>query len=620
MNPKNTIQTSNIDIMPLVNLDTLHPYSRYGLAVALTTSILEQSRKGTQINPTEVSSEKIDNILADEDLIKTVLIKELENCLNHSVVDFESFIVDDKDLKKGNVDTANPHTSSWVSASQLLEDVVSGKRQIGKFGRDYACYVMVNNKTNPIKEGLCVLEALKNTKKSIFSTKSKSVVISKQLSSDGRYNFVLKASSFPFVQKVSVGGEQEEDARATLFEIACGMITTLTAYKPAVFYKPYKIQDWSHYCVIPDIELDMLCRFVAVFIEMFNEFLQDDENSMQFKYVIKSSGDKKNQASLIRAGITKRNFDPSLQINNHTLAVNIYATLKDVIFNIKDRQEVRRVEKFYEEMLHSLANSSLYVIPSNGGGFKVSKINDTMISMFDQNKHFAKLLKQLSSTERSFSKKEQPSGERAILYKSDEEYKGQYQMLFSQLLERFDWWSLKRFLSVKASYPTLFNIILKEMILMNFGSKLKSLPKEGLSSFPVDIAEAAIESISAIGGWAHKSSATPKGSTNDTKKMAQKKIERLLKIESIIRNSKTSLELLSNAFSTISRMRNWTVPKEGKLAMNLISLKKLPLEEAKLLIIAYMWLTPEWTEKEKLEDEQLPEINDTDNHTEVKGE
>jgi hypothetical protein len=597
MNSNNTIQTPHIDF------ETFHPYSLYGLAVAVTRKILGDDSKDL-INPTNVSLEKIENLLMDEELIKAALIEELEHCVSHSIVDFKPFLVDEKDLKKGNVDTANPHTSSWVSSSQLREDVANKRRQTAKVGRDYACYVMVNDKTDPIREALCILEALKNTKNSIFSTEIGSVKISKDLSSTGRYSFVLKASSFPFVQKTSIGGEVESDAKSTLFEIACGMITTLTAYKPAVFYKPYKSKSWSHYCVIPDMNLNMLCRFVSIFIEMCNGFLIDSKDSMELKYVIKKSSEKeKGQAVLIRAGITKRNFNPALQINNHTLAVNVYVTLQSVISDTKERSGFSNEEltHFYDEMLHELGHSLLYVIPANGVGFKVSKINDTLISVFDRNKKFGKLVEQLSSTERIFSleKKQPPTGEKVILYSTEDEYKGQYQMLLSHLLEQFDWWSFKRFLSVKASYPTLFNILLKEMALMKFGTILKDLPEEGLRSFPNDIAEATIDSFTAIGGWMHKSSATPKGTKMERRKMAQKKVERLLNIESIIRNAKTSQDLFNNAFSTVTRMRNWPVPSEGSLAMKLINLGKIPLEEAKSLLLGYMWLTPEWTEAEK---------------------
>lgn len=191
-----------------------HPYSRYGLAIAI------------------LQAELLDE--ASEDILREALALSIEDGMGH----FRMRTFDDPQH-------TNELTFAPVRRSELLEDgnLVQSAGLASKGLYLYPSIVTIDGGAkDTFKNAVLILKALR-AKKS-FS------------------NAVELSRSFaPTTAKINNGTASQTPPKGTLLEAACTIITTLTPLKPAFWPRLNTV-------IIPDLELPDLLQFIGLFHSM----------------------------------------------------------------------------------------------------------------------------------------------------------------------------------------------------------------------------------------------------------------------------------------------------------------------------------------------------------------
>jgi hypothetical protein len=293
---------------PLYNL--AHPYSRYGLAVALV-----RLDKWMSFEEVETASKK--------DLIE-ILIQEIESGLNN--FRFETF---------DNPETAEELRFVSIKLEKLRQDksLVQGKlSEIGK----YLVPTIVTtdgDAKNTFENAEKIINDLRN---------------GEELSSI----YILSRSFAPTTSKINNGVKSQRPPETTLFEATCSIITAVTEIKPASWIAT------RNTVIIPDLPLGELKGFV----ELFSAMLSSDANSNQLTAKVK----KAKESNLEKIDNKKTKFEyqrPPIFSGNYPFAPRNSAFGAVGLLAAIGRWAVRAEEENWaEKVLKSLEGKPLYVI------------------------------------------------------------------------------------------------------------------------------------------------------------------------------------------------------------------------------------------------------------------
>jgi hypothetical protein len=202
----------------------IHPYSRYGLAVALFEAQMSLEDL-TQKNVAEV------------------LVKAIEAGL-------ENFRLKTDD---------NPQTANVLRFFSIKKkDLLSNADLVQSAG--------LANK------GIYISPSIVTTDKDASKTFNSILKISEQLEKGSKINSRMNSSrSFaPTTKKINNGVSSQTPPKATLFESACAAVTTLTPIKPSAWI------DERNTITIPDLSINELMDFIELFQLMLADSLKDN--------------------------------------------------------------------------------------------------------------------------------------------------------------------------------------------------------------------------------------------------------------------------------------------------------------------------------------------------------
>ena len=211
----------------------VHPYSRYGLAIALNEA---------QISLEELTSENVAEVLA----------RAIETGL-------ENFRL----MTDDNPETSEILRFRYIKKEELFQNA-NLVQSIGLANKGiYIAPPIITTDSdakNTFNSSISIVESLK----------TKSPITSK---------ISFSRSFAPTTAKINNGVSSQTPPKGTLFESACSAITTLTPLKPASLVNLSKKEgkvEFRNVAIIPDLPLDELLDFIELFQRMLIDSLKEN--------------------------------------------------------------------------------------------------------------------------------------------------------------------------------------------------------------------------------------------------------------------------------------------------------------------------------------------------------
>lgn len=211
----------------------VHPYSRYGLAIALFEA---------QILPDELTQENVSDIL----------IKAIESGM-------ENFRLATDD---------NPQTAEVLRFKQIKkDDLLKNPNLVQSAG--------LANQGKYIAPSVVTTDG--DAKGTFDNAKDIVELLRRNTSLDKTQE--LSRSFAPTTSKINNGKSSQTPPKGTLFECACNLITTLTPIKPASLINLSKKEgkvEFRNVVLIPDLPISELMDFLDLFQRMLNDSLKEN--------------------------------------------------------------------------------------------------------------------------------------------------------------------------------------------------------------------------------------------------------------------------------------------------------------------------------------------------------
>ncbi|MBR8732347.1 hypothetical protein IX339_001816 [Porphyromonas levii] len=337
--------------------------------------------------------------------------------------------------------------------------------------------------------------------------------------------------------------------KASREQQAYGMITTLTPLKPAIQLKG------ENYCILPDLPVDELVEFIAIFDKMRHQRL--DSGAMYGRFVTKG---KKYSRPQIYGG----NF-PNAPKSRTMCAIALLGAIGEFA---KEGEYSERAER----VLESLKGCTLYLIkygsaqPFAYNSHVVELAKEHRLSSIVDSLYYSKLYKALKRKE------------------NDEDY-DHFDLYASRFLQQFTRPYFQDFISLKATYPSD-----TKPLFTTYFNKMESLSQEVISS------------AATFGWWlnrtayfvAKKEIDTTREVSEDEKNnlLFQIKAKILVEFESTIYSAKTADELLAYVATRTGRIAKGDIPSEAKLFIEQVLSGDIELSVAKNVLIVFLRLNP----------------------------
>jgi hypothetical protein len=387
---------------PLYNL--AHPYSRYGLAVALV-------RLDKWMNFEDIET------VTKKDLIE-ILIQEIESGLSN--FRFETF---------DNPETAEELRFVPIKFEKLQQNKSLVQGKLSEIGKYLAPTIVTTD-----GDAKSTFENAENIISDLRDGEKLSSI------------YTLSRSFAPTTSKINNGRGSQSPPKTTLFECACSIIATLTEIKPASWIAT------RNTVIIPDLPLDELKEFV----ELFGKMIVDEANSNQMTAKVKKATesnsektDNKKEKSLYhRPPIFNGNY-PFAPRNSAFGAVGLLAAIGRWAVRAKE-------ESWAEKVLNSLAGKPLYVI-SYDKIFQVQfshhvinlAIKDKLSTLIDKLAFDTKLYSEIENDEKKKERWKIPNYQL-------------FDLMTNRFLQLFDKPTFRDFLAFRAEYASEVNILFEE--------------------------------------------------------------------------------------------------------------------------------------------------------------
>ena len=502
-----------------LDLPLAHPYARYGLAVAM----LQSSLNFKQLNETN-----------------------LRDALAHSIeVGLEHFR-----MRTGD----NPaHTRLLEFAEIKMEDLQSDATLVQSAGL--------------AAKGIYIFPTIVTTDGNAKDTWKNAIEVVKKLRADSSFESREKFSrSFaPTTAKINNGTGSQTEPKGSLLEIACALITTLTPIKPAAW-------PGQNTVIIPDLPIDELRDFVALFEQMSNTKLDGDLMQARLKEVkpIDETKPKRATKKPSKDAVPKSEYRrPRLHSGNYPFAPRDAGTFGAVglLGAIGRWANEANETQWAAQVLAGIAGQPLYIVSYD----KISQVrfghhivglalSGELSKMVDALWRDTKLYADLDS---AMIRHDTPA----------------YQLFYlqtSRFLQSFSAPAFADFLAARAEYPPELRPLFEEYF--------KDMEKE------------IVQSAGALGQWLNRTAyfvadGEVEATAGDRRgKVAKTKAKILVEFESAAMSAKNAVDMLFRISTRCGRLLQDDAPADAKRFMDATATGEINEEDAKHLLIAYMRL------------------------------
>lgn len=374
----------------------------------------------------------------------------------------------------------------------------------------------------------------------------------------------LTMSVFPMSSKFNNGKKSQSTPKAFLTEVACTAITTTTPYKPCLTYRKFKggKTERSNTAIIPDLPLDKMIKFIALFKSMQSD-ISKDLMSGKVGTEITGKGDKK---KTIYKPWRPKIFNGNFPNPPRSSALGSIALLGA----IGEWSKKAKLWKEGQEVLESLVDVPIYMV--SYGNAKTFTYNHYVIELAKENRlnqvidaiYYSVLFN--SDDRKAKEKKKEQADIKKYKYQ-------QFDLFASRFLQLFNRPAFKDFLAFRAEYPnelkTLFTTYFTKMEKIN-----------------IEIVKSAKE----LGRWLNYVAYIAAKSDKDNKsyddiKKAKAKV--LVEIESSAFSAKTGDALIAQVVTRAGRLSQMDAPPEADIYIEQTCSGELPLDNAKNLLMAF---------------------------------
>lgn len=385
----------------------------------------------------------------------------------------------------------------------------------------------------------------------------------------------LTQSLAPISGKINNGSTSQTTPQASLLEVACCAIATITPEKPC------KLIELSPVAIIPDLEVKKMIDFIRIFKRMKSTQTSELMKAKVLKNV--KQGNKKNET---KDKVTKEQFKrpPIVNGNFPDSPPNDFFGGLALLGAIGKWANSAENSSKGLAVLESLKDVPVYTIQH--GDATVYEFSHFAIDLAKQNK--------LSEIIYSLLKTKIHSEE----FRSYDNTKYKlFDFLSSRFLQFFNKPALKDFLSIRAEYQNDLKIL--------FTSYFKDMAK---------IRPEIVESAKELGLWlnyvAYKTA--QEECKNKPDKLSEFKSKFLVEMESAVFGAKTNTALFS-VITRAGRLSGKDAPAEAHEFIKAISAEDIPLEDGKNLIMAYMRLKNRYEPKTEDNQKTSTEVSQSNN-------
>lgn len=508
-------------------MEYLHPYSRYGLALVMEENGLD--------NTEEVNHEYLRN--------------ELIKGLGH-------FRLKPAGIYEG------------------LEQV--------KFA--YMSYDFINSNKNfqnrgKTDEGIFLCPNITTSDKGAGQAWSGANSILKKLNGEKDKNENLTMSVFAASAKFNNGSKGQSYPKMLLSEVACAAITNTTPYKPCLTYRVFKSgkTERSNTAIIPDLPLDKMIRFIALFKSMQSDVGKD----LMIGKVYPEKKGKGDKASTIYKPWRPKIFNGNFPNPPQSSALGSIALLAAI------GEWSKKANRWTEgkKVLDSLKNVPIYMV--SYGSAKTFTYNHYIIDLAKESKlntiidavYYTKLF----NTDSRLQNKN--------------EYQG-FDLFASRFLQLFNRPAFKDFLAFRAEYPNELKILFT-----TYFTKMEKINIE------------VVESAKELGRWLnYVAYLTAKAEHPNTKSedFRKTKAKVLVEIESSAFSAKTGDALIAQVVTRAGRLSQMDAPPESDIFIEQTCSGDLPLDNAKNLLMAFSRLRNKYEKPAQPKEEENDEDNNID--------
>lgn len=512
--------------------DLLHPYSRYGLAVALL-----QART------------------TSEDLNETNVREYLAEAIETGLGNFR-LATDD------NPQIAETLRFRVLPFTQLQQD----KRLVQSAGL--------------ASQGKYLAPSIVTTDGDAKSTFDNATKIIKELRANEALdsNFTFSRSFAPTTAKINNGKSSQSPPKGSLLEAACSVITTLTHRKPSAWVK------MRNTVIIPDLPLVEMRDFIALFQTMMNVTL--DGNLYEAKLPPKPSSTdtspkKKPKKSNDESAPKSEYRRPRLFNGNYPFAPRNAAFGAAGLLAAIGRWAIQANETAWaRRVLESIAGTEaqpsrpLYIISYDS----ISQIQFThYIVNLSMSGKLSQMIDALTRETMLYADFESSKPSR---YSSNFEtnYK-LFDLMASRFLQLFTLPAFRDFLATRAEYPQDVQPIFQEYFM-----NARKINKE------------IVESARSLGQWLNRTayivadSEVKPDTAERSKKVHKEKAKILVEFESAAMSAKTPQDMLHRISTRAGRLLQRDAPAEATRFYDATNSGEIEPEDALHLLIAYLRL------------------------------
>ena len=381
----------------------------------------------------------------------------------------------------------------------------------------------------------------------------------------------LTMSVFPMSAKFNNGKKSQSTPKALLSEVACTAITTTTPYKPCLAYRVFKggKTERSNTAIIPDLPLDKMIKFIALFKSMLQSDVCKDLMIGEV-FEVKGKGYK---ATTTYKPLRPKIFNGNFPSPPQSSALGSIALLGAI------GEWSKKANRWTEgkEVLDSLENVPIYMV--SYGNAKTFTYNHYIIDLAKENQlntivdavYYTKLF---NAENRTQNKNEYQS----------------FDLFASRFLQLFNRPAFKDFLAFRAEYPNKLEILFN-----TYFTKMEKIPAK------------VVQSAKELGRWLNyvaylaAKSEHPNTKSEDFRKT---KAKVLVEIESSAFSAKTGDALIAQVVTRAGRLSQMDAPPESGIYIEQTCSGELPLDNAKNLLMAFSRLRNKYEKSNQSDDEE----------------
>jgi hypothetical protein len=532
--------------------DLAHPYSRYGLATALLQK---------QIQPDELNDAEIHEVLA----------QAIETGLNH----FRLMTTDDPAVTD-SLRFMNVPLVELQRDAKLIQS--AGLAAQGKYLTP-SIVTTDGDAKGSYDNAIAIVEGLRGEK-------------------DLQSDFVFSRSFAPTTAKINNGKSSQSPPKGSLLEAACSAITTLTPNKPAAWI------EGRNTIIVPDLPLDELRDFIELFESMMMSKIDGDLYEAKLKKLAPDHANKKpvkrkkKSDSEGEAKVKSEYRRPRIFNGNYPFAPRQAAFGAAGLLAAIGRWGVEAKQRGWaEKVLTAIAGTEeragkpLYIVSYDD--ISQAQFTHHIVGLASAGE-LSRIIDGLTFDTQILSEIE---GGRCF---DSPAYKLFY-LMASRFLQLFTRAAFRDFLSTRAEYSPA----LKPLFEVYFMQATK---------IPKDI----VESVRELGQWLNRTAyfvadSEIKPDAPDRKAKVQKeKAKILVEFESAAMSAKTPQDMLHRISTRAGRLLQQDAPAKATRYMDATASGEIEPQDALHLLVAYLRLRSEKTDRLEADGKVASQVNDSD--------